>query len=289
MSEVKTFKTGPWELDYMPSDGARLSRLTFEGQDLLTTAPADFRAPQADYGKYELRPVYGYDDCFPSIRACEHPQQAGAAVADHGEVCWLDWDVTPGEDRLDCKVASKAHHGISFRRSVIFTDDCLTWEIEVTNETDADFAFIHVIHPLMPPTKITSVKLPDFGTAISEMQDGIKLPCQTGVDLAAYLMSQPIGSADFMLLKDVKSGLVELGWEGGFTLALEFDPQMMPVLGIWWNRRGYPAEDGIQRSECAFEPLPSYTSSLNEAFAGKHLTAPAGQSKKWQLNWRILR
>ncbi len=289
MSEVKTFKTGPWELDYMPADGARLSRLTFEGHDLLTTAPADFRPPQADYGKYELRPVFGYDDCFPSIRACEHPQQPGVQVADHGEVCWLQWDITASDNRLDFNVASKVHPGISFRRSVIFTEDCLTWEIEVTNDSAADFAFIHVIHPLMPPTKITSIKLPDFAKVTSEMQEGIELPCKTGEELAAHLMSQPNGSADFMLVKDVKAGEVVLGFEGGFSLALEYDPKMLPVLGIWWNRKGYPAEDGIQRSECAFEPLPSYTSSLNEAIKGKHLWVGAGKSKKWQLHWRILR
>ncbi len=289
MSEVKTFKTGPWEVDYMPNDGARLSRLTFEGHDLLTTAPADFRAPQADYGDYELRPVFGYDDCFPSIRPCEHPQQPGVQVADHGEVCWLDWDITTGENRLDCNVASKVHPGISFRRSVIFADDCITWDIEVTNASDADFAFIHVIHPLMPPTKITSLKLPDFAAAVSEMQGGIELPAKNGADLASYIMSQPIGSADFMLLKDVKAGLVEIGFEGGFTLALEYDAEMLPVLGIWWNRKGYPAEEGIERSECAFEPIPSYTSSLNEAIKGKHLWVGAGKSKNWQLNWRILR
>jgi len=41
---------GPWGIEYLAADGARISRLTYEKMDLLTTEPQNFTAPQKDYG-----------------------------------------------------------------------------------------------------------------------------------------------------------------------------------------------------------------------------------------------
>ncbi|NQT91889.1 MAG: hypothetical protein HQ559_03940, partial [Lentisphaerae bacterium] len=64
---------GKWEVECVAGDGGRISRLSFAGRDLLTGPPADFRPPTLDYGTYEERPVYGYDDCLPTVVACEYP------------------------------------------------------------------------------------------------------------------------------------------------------------------------------------------------------------------------
>jgi hypothetical protein len=72
---------GRWTLDCSLADGARIGRLQFDGIDLLTRAPAAFRPPAGDYGDYELRPVYGYDDCFPTVdRTFPSRSTAGASL-----------------------------------------------------------------------------------------------------------------------------------------------------------------------------------------------------------------
>ncbi|MBU0640301.1 MAG: hypothetical protein KKB50_15655 [Planctomycetes bacterium] len=63
---------------------------------------------------------------------------------------------------------------------------------------------------------------------------------------------------------------------------------MFGTLGIWWNNAGYPDEDGCQRIECAFEPIPGPTSSLAEAYPGKgHLSVPPQGRLAWEITWNI--
>jgi len=83
-----SFRFKHWFVRYAPSDGGRIGILRYKGIDLLTTAPDCFKPPLEDFGAYELRPVYGYDDCFPSVSACRYPGLTWE-VPDHGEVCWL--------------------------------------------------------------------------------------------------------------------------------------------------------------------------------------------------------
>ena len=64
---------GPWLVEFTLKDGGRLDRLTYNNINLLTVEPDKFQPPQSDYGEYETRPVYGYDDCFPSVETCKFP------------------------------------------------------------------------------------------------------------------------------------------------------------------------------------------------------------------------
>ena len=46
------FKSGLWYVEYTLDDGGRLDRLSYNNFDLVTVEPATFKAPSADYGKY---------------------------------------------------------------------------------------------------------------------------------------------------------------------------------------------------------------------------------------------
>ena len=65
--------SGLWEIECLPEDGGRIATLRFAGRDFLTRAPDPFTPPAGDFGNYETRPVYGYDDCFPSVDPCTYP------------------------------------------------------------------------------------------------------------------------------------------------------------------------------------------------------------------------
>ena len=80
----------------------------------------------------ENRPVYGYDDCFPSVEACEISGTKWR-VPDHGEVCWLKWKSEIAENKLTFFTDSK-FLPIKFVREMIFTDTSITWRFEVVNE-----------------------------------------------------------------------------------------------------------------------------------------------------------
>lgn len=250
---------GPWEVACDLPDGARLGPLRCHGVDLLTTAPARFQPPAGDYGRYETRPVFGYDDCFPTVDAC-------GPWPDHGELCWLPWSGSV----VDCTVSSRLAP-LRFRRRLEFHADQLRWHFTVFNAGQAPFPVQHVMHPLLPLDAIESIELPPG----------------SGYDacaVAAELRNQPAGTARMLFLQDVAEGAVRLSFRGGVRLTTRFPLNLFPTLGIWWNHRGYPAEPGLQRSECAFEPIPGADSTLTR---GTTMTVPANDELSWHIDWEI--
>lgn len=282
-----TFRSGQWEVECLPDDGARLSLLRFAGQDLLTPAPTRFRAPQRDYGEYELRPVYGYDDCFPSVRSCDMPGRPAAHVRDHGELCWLRWEVVSEANRLDCRVRSEILPAVRFQRSLIFADTSVTWAFEVVNEGREAIPFLHVMHPLMPLDQVVDLGLPRFATRIEEAS-GQPPVRETPRQCADFLLKRPRGTAVMLLLQNLQEGHATATFDGGMVLEMEFDPAKFPTLGIWWNNAGYPDEEGCRRVECALEPMPGASGSLTESHGeGIHLTVPPEGRQTWQIVWNI--
>ena len=244
---------GRWTLDCSLADGARIGRLQFDGIDLLTRAPAAFRPPAGDYGDYELRPVYGYDDCFPTVdRTSDCP--------DHGELCWLAWEGSETE----CSVRS-VRWPVSFHCRLDFGERTLTWSFRVTNRGDRELPFLHVMHPLMPLDQVVSLELPVPG-------------------VAQRLLGVPRGQAEMLYLPGAAGGSFAMGLRAGLKLRVTYAPDLFPTLAIWWNNGGYPNEAGLRRCECAFEPAPGKTTRLSD---GTTLAVEPGQSRSWQVVWDV--
>ena len=91
-----------------------------------------------------------------------------------------------------------------------------------------------------------------------------------------------------LLLREISDGSVKLGLKNGLSLQIDFDRDLFPSLGIWWNHSGYPVEEGIQRNECAFEPIPGTCSDLSKSFAdGICLKADPGETLTWKIKWIV--
>jgi hypothetical protein len=218
------------------------------------------------------------------VDACRHPR-AEWDVPDHGELCWLPWDVRREGDALVCTVRSRALP-LVFDRRMRFGADSLSWEFRAENQGPDDISFQHVMHALMPPTEIESIDLPAFASAYDEAarrDAGLADPAQA----ARALFAQTPGTARMLLLRGVAAGRLELAFRCGLRIEIRFPRERFPTLGIWWNRGGYPDEDGCGREECAFEPIPGNTSSLGDAFRdGTCLSVSAGRTLAWTVEWR---
>ena len=251
---------GPWFLEFTLKDGGRLDRLTYENIDLLTVEPAKFQAPQSDYGEYETRPVYGYDDCFPSVEPCQFPG-SDWNVPDHGEVCWLPWELEKGSNQLRFEVRSK-NLPVKLTRKMDFSKDKLIWSFSVENYGEDDIPFQHVMHPLMPLKDVTNIDLPDFESIFDDINK--KTLQLKGKDAAKqFILSQPSGTTHMLFLQNIKDGKVS--WEYLNKLRIEalFSKELFPSIGIWWNNNKYPDEDNCRRNECALEPIPGLNSDLS--------------------------
>lgn len=250
---------GPWEIEWLPEDGGRISRLRFAGKDLLTRPPLHFQAPAAKWGEYERRPVYGYDDCFPTVDPSE-------PWPDHGELCWLQWTGDACQASVSSRLAS-----LTFSRVLQPLTDRLVWTFGATNHSDAPFPFQHAMHPLVPLDEICALSLP----ACSNHETA---------ELSSRFLSWPKGETEMFYLQNIRDGHVSWSYRDGPTVHLEFDARRFPTLGIWWNRDGYPDEEGCRRNEAAFEPISGADSLLGH---GTTTVLPPGGTDRWTYTWRI--
>ncbi len=281
----REYRDENWYMLYTPEDGARIDRLQYRDVDLLTTRPESFRPPRQDYGRYETRPVYGYDDCFPSVEESAYPGMDWR-VPDHGEICWLKWDAVPHDNGVFFIVKS-SRLPLVFKRKMVFTESELQWHFEVVNHGDKTYPFQHVIHPMIPLDDVSAVELPEF----SETHDAIrnkKLELKSAPELSRFLLARPRGSANMLFVRGVASNRVYFELRKQLGLTIVFPAEYFSTIGIWWNRDGYPDEEGLRRNECAFEPVPGSNSTLSDAFEeNRCLFVEPGQRFRWQISWHL--
>lgn len=284
---ANSYQFGRWQITCAAADGARITQLRYGRLSLLTAAPDPFQAPRQDFGRYERRPVFGYDDCFPSIDSCRYPTGAQAAIPDHGELCWLPWRVEPMLDGLRCDVRSQLLP-VRFCRTMTVTDSSLAWSFEVSNEGDSPLPFLHVMHALMPLTDIVGIELPGFHQVVDELH-GVARVSMNPRQLSNSLLECPSGIARMLLLHDIDRGELRLRFRTGERLHIRFSSNMFPTLGIWWDHGGYPDEAGLQRFECAFEPMAGRFSSLAKSYdQGSVQTAYPGEPIRWTIHWDVV-
>ena len=277
---------GNWYIQCLSDDGARISILRYEGQDLLTANPPSFKAPDQFYGEYETRPVYGYDDCFPTVDPCAFTDRF-IEYKDHGELCWLDWQVQVEGNKLICSVDC-LNPRVTFKRILEFIGNRLIWQFEVENTSDMKVDFLHVMHALLPLSQIRSIELPGFAKILDDIN--LVVPALKGADqVASHLLEIQSGGYEMLLLKDIDADSVKLGLQNNLNLQMTFDNKLFPTLGIWWNNRGYPEEAGLRRAECAFEPIPGASSNLFKSYNdGVCLAVEPGKSMHWEIVWKML-
>jgi hypothetical protein len=276
---------GNWHIECLPEDGARISVLKYGGKDLLTPAISSFRKPENNYGEYELRPVYGYDDCFPTVDKCIYPGE-NFECRDHGELYRQKWEVKTENSGLTCSTVCLKPEA-SFTRTLEFSGNNLTWYFEVKNRSGKPFPFLHVMHTLMPLKIIKSIEVTDFRKVFDENKS-TDLKLKKPKDVNDHLLNLKEGEYEMLILKKVKRGNINLGFKNGITLGIEYDAEIFPSLGIWWNNGAYPCEDGLRRTECAFEPIPGTCSNLEKSFHdGIYLKVDPFGTYKWKISWSI--
>lgn len=276
---------GNWHIECLPEDGARISVLKYEGKDLLSPALSLFRKPEENYGDYELRPVYGYDDCFPTVDKCIYPGE-NFECSDHGELYRQKWEVKTGKFGLTCSSTCPKPEA-SFTRILEFSGNNLTWYFEVKNRSGKPLPFLHVMHTLMPLKTIKSIEVPDFRKVFDENKSSY-LKFKNPKEVNDHLLNLKEGEYEMLILNEVKSGNINLGFKNGITLGIKYDAEIFPSLGIWWNNGAYPCEEGLRRTECAFEPIPGTCSNLEKSFQdGVYLKVDPFRTYNWKISWSI--
>jgi len=263
------YSDGAWLCACDPCDGGRLTRLRWRGVNLLTEPDPHFVPGEG----FESRPVYGYDDCFPSVT----PQKG---VPDHG-FCWsMQPESARLKDGLACTFVFPEGHRM--HRRLRFGADELVWLFRIENPTDSDIRAQHVMHALMPPSAIRCIRAPLCTECVDSLNNEVISPEAAQTPLA--LCSE--GDARMLLLRGIAAGDVELQLRCGHLLRILFDCRLFPTLGLWIDCGGYPAH--APRQEIAVEPIPGPSGDLEEALChGQALYVPACGRLDWEVQWRL--
>jgi len=283
--EKRKFEAAGWEILYTPEDGGRLNGIKYKGYNLLSSANNPFVKPQQNLGRFETRPVYGYDDCFPSVTAC-FLEELGISVPDHGELCWLPWNCKEQDSNLIFCVKSELME-VLFSRILTLTDKKIIWTFQIENDSEKQIPFLHAIHPLLPLNNICSVVLPDYKNII-EIHSGEKFPEKNSLHLSKKLVSLETGQVRMYFLHSLSADSVKWKYDNGLEIEMIYPIDVFPHLGIWWDKGGYPQEKGLERFECAFEPVASKTSDLKKAIDDNDKQVLEPKSKfEWSMVWRV--
>jgi len=293
--------TGLIELTLVPELGGKISSL----RDTRTRREWLWRHPRYSYKKVPHGSSYvteadtgGWDECFPSVSACEYPSDPwkGAAIQDHGEL----WNQVAETKIVEEDHAVRLHNrwqGVAlpytFSRTIKLEagTSLIHVEYEVTNKDDQPINFVWCIHPLLAIEPGMELLLPssarfNIGGAFPEgllpldqettypFLDFPSLP-PTDAARAIKLWSEPLSAGEGWASVRANDGEFKMRW----------DVSLLPQVAVWMNLGAFGMDGGSPYYNLGLEPCIGAQDSLNDAVNIYDLYAslPPHEKKSWRL------
>lgn len=288
-------------VSFLPELGGKMSSLKrLEGghEFLLQPMKPYRRATYAD--RFEDYDTSGFDDCFPSVSACEYPGESDA-VPDHGELWSVPWQAETCGDTLLLTVSGRRFPYI-FRKRVRLETSKVVLSYDVENTGSEPVKFLWSAHPLLAVTPGCQIVLPKevndmlvhwsredrlgacghtFSWPIVRDRDGNK------VNLSE-LKSAEERTADKLFTPRLTDGRCAVYYpESDDSLAFHFDTSAVPYLGVWICQGGWPHPDRGHFT-MALEPCSGRPDSLAEAAKTQECQVlPARGKQSWELTIEV--
>lgn len=249
-----------------------------------------------------LRPYYGmpfdegdlsgFDDMFPTISACQHPDAPWQEVClpDHGEVWSLPWDCSVEGDALalacdGVRLPYRLIKRISFSKA-----DTLMIRYCAQNRSAFPLRFIWAAHPLVQADESSLVLLPKETERIFHTYDGPNRPDAFGrigywsEERAQYGVIADPGEercGKFYVLDKLRSNESAVySSETRQYVKFRAPAAQVPYLGVWLNWNGY----AVRQQNIALEPCTGAPDAIDAAkrFGWISELAPHG-AYEWTL------
>jgi hypothetical protein len=297
--------TGVLELTLVPELGGKINSL----RDVRTGREWLWRHPRLEYKRMAPGSSYvaeadtgGWDECFPSVAACEYPSAPwlGAAIQDHGEL-WSQTAEFEVEERAD-SVALRTHwKGVSlpytFSRTVTLTANSARLRVDyaVANNADQPLNFVWCIHPLLAIEPGMELRLPpsacfkvggSFPTNLISSDSklhypfavpGLNLPWlpEQSAGISIKIWSDPLPADEGWATLCARDGELRMRW----------DVALLPQLAVWMNLGAWAGDGGTPYFNLGLEPCIGAQDSLAEAVTQYNLFAslPPRGLKTWWL------
>ena len=312
ISQTSWYGQDAWvlESDFMrtvavPEMGAKLVSL-FDKRTQLEwlVTPGDRPFEKVPYAtNFTDQDMSGWDEMFPTIAACEYPapgESYGTPLPDHGEVWPLSWLHEPTRpNTLRLTVQGKALRYRLSRTLTYSAADTLQMQYELENLSGERMPYIWAAHPqfvcgdeahiiLPPQVKEVCNTIPaEWGWGEPETRfDWPEAESVDGQRVRIDRVGPPTldQARKFFVIPEMSVGWAGLVRQPGKDwLRLDWDPKLMPYLGIW-------VDEGLLSHEsiAALEPMTGFYDSLAVAWEKiKVSMIEAGEIQSWTLSIRM--
>lgn len=258
--------TGSITLLFLPDNGGRLiSLIDRRGREWMASETGEtYRGLTLD-SVYIDADVCGMDDMFPTIDPETAPFKGGVRNGvlynDHGEVARSAYGIArPDNDQLDMHFTS-SRLLYRFSKNVTATEDggaLIHYEIE--NLSAEPFPCLFAAHCMLAHAPGGEVILPFAEGEPVEMcfdeegEYGVRgdvLPLKKEMLVARETDGKPAGNAyKFYFKNKTKTGSIRYR-VGDYELALEYDAEKLPYVGIWMNNGKFKNHPCVTPEPCS--------------------------------------
>ncbi len=299
-------EAGDCTVTLLPEFGGKIASIRVKEQELLQ-APLAPLAPRTRTMAFDASDASGWDECLPSVAACEVRTEAGAAVVpDHGDLWREPWERQgSGTEEL----SSIALRGECFslplvlERSTALTETTKGWRLRLDytlrNTGESAVPWSWTAHPLFAVAAGDTIELPDgirslrlewsAGGRLGKNGDPVAWPLARLADGGAADLSvagtRESGVGDKLFAENL--GPTE-NWcvlgrpSAGVRIKVSFDVDATPYLGLWICYGGWPERPGAKQMCVAMEPSTAPVDSLAEAGPWSRLLEP-GRTYAWPM------
>ncbi len=311
MGEIENvvIQAGSCSVTILPALGGKVASISVHGIQLLQ-APLLPCAPRTQTMGFAEADASGWDECLPSVAACQvHSPTGEHSIPDHGDLWRVPWRV------IDASTDSATLTGTCFSlpleltRTVLLSETATGWRLSliytVANLGTTPTPWSWAAHPLfiaqagdrvqLPPT-ITTLRLEGSGGALLGTNgDQVSWPIATLVngstDDLSRAKSPDSGRGDKLFSGKLSRAAGE-DWcalerpSVGLKITFRFDPDITPYLGMWLCYSGWP-DGAANRQQCvALEPATAPVDSLAELGPWSRTLAP-GETCSWPMEIEI--
>ena len=297
--ERLVLETDALSVEVLPALGGKVASLQYGGVELLQQPlqPYAARTPEM---RFEESDASGFDECLPSVSACEIAEPAGMVrIPDHGEFWRLPCEVEMRGANEVKLTATGSVLPLRFERTLKADGGTLRVAYRVENTGENEAPYLWSAHPLFSVDEDDAIVLPEsVSEARVEGSAGERLGAKGSVvnwpdaelrDGEKVKLSRA-GNVSDNIGDKLYAAAPHEGWaqierrRAGLRVRVGFDPGLLPWLGLWLCYGGWP-EGQARRQQCvALEPCTAPGDSLAEALekGWARVLAP-GQSVVWWM------
>ena len=299
-------QTDTLRIAVLPELGGKLASFRWlRGEVELLQAPLSPYARRDLTMGFEQSDASGWDECLPSVAACQISTPNGrVTVPDHGDFWRLAWECRQEGNTLHLS-ATGSSLALRFERTLLLEGDTLQVHYRVSNVGDAEVPYTWSAHPLFAVEPGDRILLPSSveeveveGSAAGRLGGkGTRHPWPLTQSCSGAAVDLSVAGAPEDGVGDkIFTPAPREGWAAierltqGLRIEVSFDPEKTPWLGLWLCYGGWP-EGGAARQQCvAIEPCTAPADSLAEALETRWARKLApGQSAEWPMRITVRR